>query len=79
MNTHAGKRRIASRVMGIAAVVIGMGSGLAWLLAPLVSPPQLDAATPSPEYAVDSSVPMILAAFALAGIGFTLLRWSKRR
>lgn len=78
MNTHPDKRRIASRVMGIGAVVIGMGSGLALLLAPLVSLPRLDAAS-SQVHATDSSAPLILAAFALAGIGFALLRWSKRR
>ena len=59
-------------------VLGGWISGLAWLLATLVSLPRLDA-TSSQVHATDSSAPLILAAFALAGIGFALLRWSKRQ
>lgn len=77
MKSRTDMRRIASRTTGIAAVVVGAGSGLAWLLAPLVSPPRLDAAS-SHVRATDASAPLILAAFALAGIGFALLRRGRR-
>ena len=79
MKPRTDMRRTASRTMGTVAVVIGMGSGIALLLAPLVSPTGREAPTPSPVHAADSSTPMLLAALALAGIGFALLRWSRRR
>lgn len=56
--------------LGRAAIVVGMGTGVACLIAPLLDPS---------GRTTDSPLPFAAMAFALAGVGLATVRWSGRR
>lgn len=61
-------RRIV-RFTGLAGIVLGLGVGLASLLAPLVE---------LHHEATDSPMPQIIIAFSVTACGAVLVRWSRQ-
>lgn len=70
MSAGMASLRTGLRALGHAAIVVGMGIGLAFLTAPLLDPS---------GRTTDSPLPYAALAFGLAAIGLVTARWSRRQ
>lgn len=68
MSAESTPWRALVRVVGNAAIIAGMGLGLACVIAPLIDPR---------GGMTDSPLPYAVGAFAMAIVGFVMVRWSR--